>query len=243
MKDPYIQENGILKNKLGITDYNELNNAERDVTFTKFLNIGRTYKTQFDSKYFKSIHKHIFEDIFDWAGKFRTVPIVKEEIVIPRLSLDYAPAKEIQPRLDNVLKRMNAVNWEEITSLDEKSMLFTQYLTEIWAIHPFRDGNTRTTLTFANQFAKEHGFPLDLGSLLDKLPRKLRPDGSVAQYSIRDKFVLAVIPKEYSPEPEHLNALIHQSMINGIKQNIETLQNNLKTSSMNPPSSKTDVER
>lgn len=233
MKDPYIQKNGeVLKNKLGITNYSELNNAEKDITFTKFLNIDTTFKAKFDANYLKSIHKHIFEDIFDWAGKFRTVPMYKEELVIPRLSLDYASPKDIPSKLDDVLKRMNSEKWEEIPSLDEKSKLFTQYLTEIWAIHPFRDGNTRTTLTFANQFSKEHGFPLDLASLLDKLPRKMNPNGTVAQYSIRDKFVLAAIPKEYSPEPEHLQLLIHQSMVNGIKQNIENLQNNLNSSSI-----------
>ena len=106
MVDPYIQGNGTLKNKLGITEYSELNNAEKDITFTKFLNIEQTYKTKFDVEYLKSIHKHIFEDVFDWAGQFRTVPIYKQEIVIPGLSLEYAPVKEIEPRLKDILNRM-----------------------------------------------------------------------------------------------------------------------------------------
>lgn len=213
MKDPYIQNNGTLKNKFGITDYQKLNDAEKNVTFTKFLNIGKTYKTKFDIDYLKSIHKHIFCDIFDWAGEFRTVPIYKEELVIPGLSLEYAPVSEIKPRLKVVLEKMNNTDWEGIQSLDEKSLLFTQDLAELWGIHPFRDGNTRTTLTLANQFAKEHGFPLDLSSLLDQLPRKVDPSGHVTQYSIRDKFVLAALPKEYSPEPEHLNFLIKQCLL------------------------------
>ncbi len=232
MKDPYIQDNGTLKNKFGITDYGKLNDAEKNVTFTKFLNIGKTYKTKFDINYLKSIHKHIFCDIFDWAGEFRTVPIYKEELVIPGLSLEYAPVSEIEPRLKVVLDKMNNTDWEGIQSLDEKSLLFTQNLAELWGIHPFRDGNTRTTLTFANQFTKEHGFPLDLSSLLDQLPRKVDPSGRVTQYSIRDKFVLAALPKEYSPEPDHLNFLIHKAMVLGIKKNIESLQSDLNTSSM-----------
>ena len=121
---------------------------------------------------------------------------------------------------------------ENIQSLDEKSLLFTQDLAELWGIHPFRDGNTRTTLTLANQFAKEHGFPLDLASLLDQLPRKFDANDNVTQYSIRDKFVLAALPKEYSPEPEHLNFLIHKAMLIGIQKNIESLQSDLNTSSI-----------
>ncbi len=232
MVDPYIQGNGTLKNKLGITEYSELNNAEKDITFTKFLNIEQTYKTKFDVEYLKSIHKHIFEDVFDWAGQFRTVPIYKQEIVVPGLSLEYAPVKEIEPRLKDILNRMNNTEWNKMNSLDEISMQFTKYLAEIWAVHPFRDGNTRTTLTFANQFAKEHGFPLNLGGLLDNLTRKYDSKGEVVQYSIRDKFVLAAIPEEYAPEPEHLNLLIHSAMVKGIEQSIENLQKNLQSSSL-----------
>ena len=57
MHDPYIiDENGVLRNKLGITDYHELNRAERDITFAKFLDIDTSYKQQFNAQYFKSIH-------------------------------------------------------------------------------------------------------------------------------------------------------------------------------------------
>lgn len=234
IKDPYIQENGTLKNKLGISDYDKLNLAERDITFSKFLDIKRTFRTKFDISYIKSIHKHIFEDIFDWAGEFRKVPVYKNEVVIPGLSLDYTDPKNIEKELATCLEKINNTDWASLT-LDQKSSTFTDYLTEFWLIHPFRDGNTRTTLTFATQFSKEHDFPLDLGFLLDNLTRKLDSNGKITQFSIRDKFVLAAIPKEYSPEPEHLNSLIHQAMVSGISKNIENLQNTLKNT--------TDLER
>ena len=233
-KDPYIQENGTLKNKLGISDYDKLNLAEKDITFSKFLDVKRTFRTKFDISYIKSIHKHIFEDIFDWAGEFRKVPVYKEEVVIPGLSLDYTEPKNIEKELTACLEKINNTDWESLT-LDQKSSTFTKYLTEFWTIHPFRDGNTRTTLTFATQFSKEHNFPLDLGILLDNLTRKLDSNGKITQFSIRDKFVLSAIPKEYSPEPEHLNSLIYQAMVSGISKNIENLQSTLQNT--------TDLER
>ena len=227
MHDPYIiDENGVLRNKLGITDYHELNRAERDITFVKFLDIDTSYKQQFNAQYFKSIHKHIFEDIFDWAGEYRTVPIVKEEDVLPGLSLDYADAKDTDKKLKACLKTMNDTNWDAMP-LDKKVAEFTNQLTSLWSIHPFRDGNTRTTITFARQFSKEHGFPMDLGILLDNLSRKFDENGKITQYSIRDKFVLAAIPKEYYPEPEHLNALLKKSIVSGISKNITELQSQL----------------
>ena len=234
VKDPYIQENGTLKNKLGISDYDKLNLAEKDITFSKFLDVKRTFSTKFDISYIKSVHKHIFEDIFDWAGEFRKVPVYKEEVVIPGLSLDYTEPKNIEKELTACLEKINNTDWESLT-LDQKSSTFTRYLTEFWTIHPFRDGNTRTTLTFATQFSKEHDFPLDLSFLLDNLTRKLDSNGKITQFSIRDKFVLAAIPKEYSPEPEHLNALLYKSMVSGISKNIENLQNTLQNT--------TDLER
>lgn len=226
-KDPYTQENGTLKNKLGITDYETLKSAEKDITFSKFLNVTQTFSKKFDISYIEAIHKHIFTDIFDWAGDFRKVPVYKEEIVIPGLSLDYSEPQNIEKELISCLEEMNNTDWNSL-SLDEKSHTFTSYLTEIWRIHPFRDGNTRTTLTFASQFSKEHGFPLDLGFLLDNLTRKTDENGNIIQFSIRDKFVLAAIPKEHYPEPEHLNALIHKAMVSGISKNIEALKNTLE---------------
>lgn len=69
---------------------------------------------------------------------------------------------------------------------------------------------------------------MDLAFLLDQLPRKY--DGhKVTQYSIRDKFVLAAIPKDFCPEPEHLESLIHKSVVSGINKNITDLQNQLST--------------
>ena len=227
-KDPYVQNDGILLNKLNITNYDELNSAEKDITFSKFLNIEKTFTTNFDVKYVQSIHKHIFEDIYDWAGKLRTVPIYKEEVVIPGLSLDYSEPKNIKKELTECLEKMNNIDWNSFP-IDKKAEVFTQCLTEFWKIHPFRDGNTRTTLTFANQFAKEHGFPINLNFLLDQLVRKYDENGKITQFSIRDKFVLSAIPKDFSPEPEHLTSLIHTAMVSGISKNIDNLKTSLSS--------------
>ena len=56
MKDPYIQENGTLKNKLGITEYKELNDAEKDIGFVKLIDIGESFKQKYDAEYIRNIH-------------------------------------------------------------------------------------------------------------------------------------------------------------------------------------------
>lgn len=65
MKDPYILEDGTLKNLLGITDYEELKRAETDIAYVKLMNAHEEVINKCDEKLLKKIHKHIFEDILN----------------------------------------------------------------------------------------------------------------------------------------------------------------------------------
>ncbi len=228
MKDPYILEDGTLKNLLGITDYQELKKAEKDIGFIKLSNIEETFSSNFDTRFFQNLHKHIFGDIFSWAGEFRTVPIYKEEVVIPGLSLEYSDYRKIPQELEQSFSEFNKVDWSAL-NIDEKSKKFTELLAKLWRIHPFRDGNTRTTMAFATLFAKEHDFPMDFDIILDNLIRKVDTSGKITRYSIRDKFVLAALDKKDYPEPEHLQALLKQSISSGISKKIEKLSAQIQT--------------
>lgn len=242
MKDPYIQENGTLKNKLGITEYKELNDAEKDIGFVKLIDIGESFKQKYDGEYIRSIHRHIFEDIFDWAGEFRTVPVYKTEIVIPGLSLEYSAPKNIEKDLNVILEELNSTNWSD-KNIDEITAQFTDQLARIWRVHPFRDGNTRTTLAFAENYSREHGFPMDIGILLEQLTRLVTPKGDVKRYSIRDKFVLAALDKKDYPEPEHLQILIKQSILSGIQKEKEKQSKLLDIDSAQDTTKKEEPER
>lgn len=228
MVDKYIipetakSENPVLKNKLGITDYNELRKAEADITMATIIDVGTTFKQEFDENYLKSVHKHIFKDIYDWAGEYRTLPIYKTELVIPGISLEYSPVKEISPRLRNILAEMNSTDWDSF-DINKKAEVFTSQIVKLWRVHPFRDGNTRTTLAFARQFANEHDFPLDLSVLLPILERNFE-GGKLKRPSIRDLFVLATAD-EY-PIPDYLQRYMLISMQKGIDEKIKKLNRN-----------------
>lgn len=223
MKDPYILEDGTLKNCLGITDYKELKQAERDIAYVKLMNAEEVLKQKCDAELLKNIHKHIFEDIYDWAGEYRKIPICKKELVIPGVSLEYAQPKDIEKQVDKKIAEMDNYDWKE-KGIDEITKQFTKYLAQLWRVHPFRDGNTRTTLTFANIFAKQHGFEMDMSSLLDNLSRIQDPNtGKVIRWSVRDKFVLAALDEKDYPEPEGLEKIIRSSIEKGITKKIEGL--------------------
>lgn len=217
IKDSYVDENGVLINNLGITDNKKLKQAEMDICIPKIITAGKDFSTRFDAEYLKRLHKHIFGDIYPWAGEFRTVPVYKTEKVIPGLSLEYAPPKKIQQELDDKLEALDNIDWDSL-SLDEKASRFSRRLALLWRVHPFRDGNTRTMMTFAYLFSRSKGFPLDLSYLMPHLVRQYDKKGKVLRYNIRDKLVLAALDDKDNPEPQHLTAIIKAAMKSGIEK-------------------------
>lgn len=213
MNDPYIQGNGTLKNLLGIFDSKELKQAEADITFANLIKISDVIKNEDSNvKLLKDIHRYIFKDIYEWAGEFRTVPIYKTETIIPGISLEYSQPKNIEKDLINRIHDLNQCRWKNLT-INEISKQFSHYLARIWRVHPFREGNTRTTLAFANIFAKQQGFELNLGVLLDDSKREYSKDtAKVAKWGIRDKFVLAALDEENYPEPQMLENIIRKAI-------------------------------
>jgi cell filamentation protein len=55
---------------------------------------------------------------------------------------------------------MNKLPWE-LLDTNEKAEQFSKYIAELWKIHPFREGNTRTVITFCCDFAEQKGFQLN----------------------------------------------------------------------------------
>ena len=221
MKDPYVNTNNVLINKMGIDDYEELNQMEADIGFIKLIDIDSVYLDYFDKDLIKRIHKHIFEDIFSWAGEYRTVPIVKEEVVLPGYSLPYSDYKNIEKELDEKLSELNSIAWKNLNT-SEIAYTFARKLALIWKIHPFRDGNTRTMLSFAYLYAKEHSFEFDMKTFTDNLSRKYNENGKITSYSIRDKFVLASLDQKDYPEVEHLARVFEEAI------NKEKLEKSIK---------------
>lgn len=168
MKDPYIYEDtGTLKNKLGIKDEEELRKAEADISFVKLLTVDRDVPCdKFDLEYIRNIHKYVLGDIYDWAGEFRTVPMVKPEKILGGDTVRYSYPEEIEHKAEEYVNEINRINWNSM-DLDKKTLEFTKLIAGLWQVHPFRDGNTRTTVTYAFRFAEEHGFPMQRQLLLD----------------------------------------------------------------------------
>jgi len=162
MRDPYLYDDvPVLINKLNIKDADRLQAAEADITFIKFFSIDKLNQGQgLDFNYVKSLHRHLFEDVYPFAGQSRTVQIYKAEAVLGGDTIRYSLPAEIEGHAENVISKMNDTNWRSL-SLEDRSMEFTKNIAALWQVHPFREGNTRTTMTFASHFADRNSFPLD----------------------------------------------------------------------------------
>lgn len=206
INDPYTYEDGTLKNKLNIRDHQELRKAEADIGFLKLINVDSVKSDKLNEELLKDIHHHIFENIFEWAGEYRTVPVYKTELVIPGISLRYADVGSIGKELRKQMIELNMTEWD-LDNIDKLAYTFARKIAVMWKIHPFRDGNTRTFLSFAYIFAKENGFPFDMELFTKELNRKHDEDGKVINYSVRDRFVLASLDDDHYPEVGPLASL------------------------------------
>jgi len=108
----------------------------------------------------QKIHKTIFADIYDWAGSYRTVNIYKSEEVINGKSVEYTNYRFISKEINQMNIEIKNFNWD-VTN----QMLFVQrlayFISKLWKIHPFREGNTRTTVTYFVLCLKQKNIAID----------------------------------------------------------------------------------
>lgn len=168
MRDPYYWEDApVLKNLLVIKDADALERAEADITSIKLLIVdGVVDAMPFDFSRLLEIHKHIFGDIFPWAGMVRTISIVKGERVLGGDTVRYSQPDDIERDCKAAIKKLNDTDWTSL-GIHETAAEFSKLVAALWQVHPFREGNTRTVITFATQFAVVHGFRMDKTMLKD----------------------------------------------------------------------------
>ena len=215
MTDPYTNKDGVLINKLGVVDYDELNKVERSICSIKLRSLDNIKVKYFNEELIQEIHSYIFKDIFDWAGDYRITPLYKEELILPRYSVPYSEPHMISHDLNAKLGDINSTRWN---SLDDKELLdvFSRKMALVWKVHPFRDGNTRTIISFSYLFAKEYGFPMDINTLLNNLSRVYKDD-RIIRCSLRDRFVLASLDNKDNPEIDGL-VKVYKKAINNYRQ-------------------------
>lgn len=162
MSDLYCYpDSNILKNKLNIQNHDLLMKAEADFVMARMKQLHqKPLEGRYDFKHFCCYHRYLFQDIYEWAGVPRTVNLHKAERLIGFQSIEYADKTEIPAKAEAVLKKMRETPWERL-NLDKKAEAFSQSLADLWKVHSFREGNTRSSTLFCLQFAESRNIPID----------------------------------------------------------------------------------
>jgi cell filamentation protein len=144
------------KNKLGLKTQEELDAFEAEITAQRAeepLPAGRlTYP------HYRAIHRHLFQDVYDWAGKIRTVRISKGGIM-------FCYPESIGREMSKLFGTLTRQHKLKKTVPSEFATNAAHFLAELNAIHPFREGNGRTQLTFLTLLAEGAGHPVTLERL------------------------------------------------------------------------------
>ena len=106
-----------------------------------------------------SIHKRIFEDCFKFAGQLRTVELSKKEWVLGgETSVSYQPSIDLRTAIEYDLTKEKEYNYSNKPVSDVIQHL-ARFTADLWQIHPFREGNTRTTAVFLIKYLRSMGIP------------------------------------------------------------------------------------
>ena len=153
-QDPDCYPNSsVLINKLNIRDAQELEAVEAELTQLRTESFEPDFD-KFDLAVLARIHRHLFQDVYPWAGQLRMVDISKS-------TTRFCSAQYIQKEADRLLARLQCEQWLEGRALPEFVAKIADYYCELNMIHPFREGNGRTQRLFFEAIALNAGYEVD----------------------------------------------------------------------------------
>lgn len=165
MSDPYLYPGTtVLINHFNIRDQAKLDSKERRETLKTLKGLyDNPVKGEFGLAHLLEVHRRIFAPVYPFAGEVRRIDMVKAEEKLGGGSVEYAPFHLARLQAEHHLKQLNARDWSGLRDLSRPQDIaaFAGMIVDFWKIHPFREGNTRTTMTFMHQFAAAKGFALD----------------------------------------------------------------------------------
>jgi cell filamentation protein len=162
--DPYIdQTTGLLRNLLGATTDEELAEREAQIVFANQLelesvSIPRTN----DFSEVLLIHEQLFKDVYEWAGRIRTVDIKKSE----EGAEFFLIVSKITDAANYVFGELAKESYLKGLDKTEFTQRLAHHYDQLNYIHPFREGNGRVQRVFWARVAKEVGYEIDWDAVM-----------------------------------------------------------------------------
>lgn len=200
MADPYLYSDvPVLRNSLDIKDEKTLDLIEAEQSRANMMLLYEQGFQNFSPEGLQDIHRFLFGDLYDWAGKFRIINIEKREKLLAGRSVWYSNDENISSELADAFADIENQPWETFSKRAFVAAL-AKYFSRLWQIHPFREGNTRTVVMMLTFFVEQQGYHMDQELLAES-----------AGY-VRDSFVMASL--DQFSEYEHLEKILIDAVCN-----------------------------
>lgn len=159
LKKYYIEKDS--NNEVNIEEF------ECDLVSTRIVELLKENDFKLSIDYLKNIHKYLFQDLYEFAGNFRTVNFSKPELILNNDSVAYGDYKTINNSLEYDISLEQSKNYNEMNIVDIIKNI-TKFSSSIWQIHPFREGNTRTVALFIEKYLISLGYSVNNEMFKDK---------------------------------------------------------------------------
>jgi cell filamentation protein len=155
--DPYCYKGtGVLRNKAGLRDPEALDAFELEMTTLRAeepLPDGR-----FGPAHYRAVHRHLFQDVYAWAGRYRNVRTSKG-------GTPFCFPEHIEAQMESLFEQLRAGPCLAEAGRGALVEAAAEFLGELNAIHPFREGNGRSQLAFMHLIGLRAGRPFDFAGV------------------------------------------------------------------------------
>lgn len=159
LTDDYYEGTDCLINKFNIQNEEQLAKLEASITLAKTAELERNpISSSFDFEHYKQIHKYLFEDLYEWAGKVRTVDISKK-------GTNFTPAENIEAVANACFDRLKRFNYFKNIDFDDFVENIVDFYCSTNMLHPFREGNGRTQRIFIAQLIRFCGYDINFSEI------------------------------------------------------------------------------
>ena len=149
LKQYYVE-----KEKNDEVNYNEL---ECDLVSTRIVQLLEENNFELSINYLKYIHRFLFQDVYEFAGEFRKVNFSKYEKILNNDSVAYGDYKTLEHSLEYDISLEKNKEYEDMNIVNVINNI-ADFTSRVWQIHPFREGNTRTTALFIEKYLISLGY-------------------------------------------------------------------------------------
>ena len=159
LKEYYIE-----KEKQNDINHNEM---ECDLVSTRIVELLQIDNFELSVDYLKYVHKYLFQDVYEFAGEFRKIDFSKHEKILNNDSVAYGDCKTLNESLEYDISLEKEKDYKDMNIVEVINNI-TNFSSNIWQVHPFREGNTRTTALFIEKYLISLGYEVDNTLFKDK---------------------------------------------------------------------------